>query len=586
MGGFSLFKPNVDELRNYTGSLSSRLFGKRRIPTWEAQGYADRYGRPIDPNSRELVIDRHPERRADTPLFGIGAGAGTHDSYVTGGLVQIMMGREGPWNDGMFMDPSVAPNYGRLLGVAQRNEVIYRCMRLLQDAAAAPKLEVQFFTERPVPKIRPIKLLADREFAQEKSSDWDPDKSHGMKKLLMRPNRRMTGKVLLSLWVADLNTFGKFYALKVRSSSGKVVELWRLDPRNVEADVIIDNEVRRWKYTEYGEDGQHIRESFYRGEDVIFDTFINQANPYLEGLPPMAVAMNAGLADIGKTDFIRQFFDNKATPGGVLTVENVVLDQEKADDIKRRWYERFSRWSRGQNSIAVLDQNAKYQAVSSKLDELDSEFTTSQLECRLCMVFGVPPVLAFTYGGINRATYTNSDQSEAFFWSNTLIPMFDALLDCLTWQLLPDFEPEDDILEELVRLRWNYEDVKALQEDITKVHERARQNVKDGIWRVSEARKVTGVPVDPYADYYLRQAKVVPSYPDVAASDAAILGQVPSVQVIATPGKDQGQRQPGDGVDQGAGAQLDEIAQTVQNANPQADAVRNAVANAKETRPQ
>ena len=44
---FGIFKPKRNEVREYSGSLSERIMGWRRIGTPEVQGYTDWLGRPV-----------------------------------------------------------------------------------------------------------------------------------------------------------------------------------------------------------------------------------------------------------------------------------------------------------------------------------------------------------------------------------------------------------------------------------------------------------------------------------------------------------------------------------------------------------
>ena len=580
---FGLVKKSKSELRTYDGTLSARIFGWRRIPTQEVQGYADWQGRPVgEPGYAETVEDR----KAISTLFGIGAA--TNDPYAAGSLYRMLSGREVGGAGGPIWNPGEKVDFGRVIGIARRNEIVYRCLRLITEAAVGPKLEVQKLISRDVPKIREVKVLEDRDFEEQKRFDWDPDKSHPMKRLLMKPSKHVTGQKFFAIWLSDLHTFGKFFAWKVRSQSKLIRELRRLDPQCVEPHKYDSDGVRTWKFSEYDERGELVREVLIDSEDIIYHTFMDPGKPLTDSLSPVQVAYWSADADIGQTEFTRQFFQNRAVPSGILTIKNKTLSQPEADKIKRSWMERFSRWMGGSSSVAVLDQNAEYQSISSKLDELDSEVSRSQIECRLAMVFGIPPVLVYTYGGINRATNTNSDQSERFFWSNTMLPLFESILDTLLWQLLPDYEEEDLIRDEEIRLAWNYEDVRPMQEDADKVHARSRENVKAGIWTVAEGRAATEAPIDPYSDYYIRQEKMVPSYPDIAAADAALLGKVPSVQVIATHGSDAGssiQQDVNDAAQQGADESLANQAATIDTTNPQASAVQNAVAGSKQTKP-
>lgn len=523
-----------NELRSYAGRLSEKIFGWRRIDTPEVQGHVDWLGRSVHPKPDSLVTDR----KSITPLFGIGSNS--QEVNTANSLYSMLSGRQlsrGAENilGGVYPGQGSNVPYATLLGVHRRNEIIYRCIRLIAQSTINPRLDVEDKIPVPIPQVAVPEALAGRDFETPDNHQWKRNVTHRFARLIARPNKRMSGKRFFEAWLTNWMLYGKFFAEKQRSATNAVVALWPLDTRFMEVYEYQDNEIVSWKFTPVGEDGKQLDPRILKSEDVFYSPLYDPCDPYFGAMSPTAVAMGSTVADIGHTEFVRQFYDNKSTPGGILLIKNKTLIQTEADDIKLRWWQKFSRAFGGGSSIAVLDQNAEFQPITAKLNELDNQYGTSQVECRLCMVYGVPPVLALTHAGIERATYSNSDQAETHFWSNTLMPLFDSMADDLTWEVLvPDFEGQEPVLNEDIRLKWDTSKVKALQEDVEKLNTRARENVRSGIWKVSEARELTGAQIDPFAGYYLHEAKLVPAYPDIMAADASILGQVPSVQIIAS----------------------------------------------------
>jgi HK97 family phage portal protein len=227
------------------------------------------------------------------------------------------------------------------------------------------------------------------------------------------------------------------------------------------------------------------------------------------GLSPLAVALGSVDADMAQTDYIRAFFNNAGIPSGVLKVKGT-YSQEQADMLRTKWRDKYGRlWGR-QHEVAVLDDNAEYQQLGSNLATLDSETLRSFTESRVCMVFDVPPLIIYAYVGLLRATYSNLKEAWAGFWDATLTPLYSEIASWLLWDLLPEFEDAERIYSERVRLTWDLSSVPWLQEDVTAMQVRARENFRAGAITLNEFRESIGEKPDPAGDYYLRLLAYAP----------------------------------------------------------------------------
>jgi SPP1 gp7 family putative phage head morphogenesis protein len=185
----------------------------------------------------------------------------------------------------------------------------------------------------------------------------------------------------------------------------------------------------------------------------------------------------------------------------------------EADEIREKWRAKFSPMLGGNMSdIAVLDENADFEILGARLNELQSEELRSVAESRICMVFGVPPLVIYAYIGMLRSIQSNLREAWQQFWDSTLTPEYKAARQWLTSRLLTEFESDELVLGERVRCQWDMSQVAAMQDDVDAVHQRARENyIAGGITR-NEYRAIIGLPADDQrGDEYSTQPAPAPA---------------------------------------------------------------------------
>lgn len=363
---------------------------------------------------------------------------------------------------------AVRTDIDSLISARRINELVYACIRIRANAMTDPRLMVQ----------------------KRGATEWEEVDGHPFRRLMLRPNKYMDETALMKAAEVSMNVAGVFYAEKVRSGGRMVVELHPLDPSKVKeikrknADGTEEVTAYEWK------DGR--AKKTIKVEDML----VRKDWEMGDALSPLAVAMGAVDADSAQTDFIRTFFNNGGVPSGILKV-NRTIQQEESDAIRAKWMQKYGRGN-GQNSVAVLDENADYEKIGSSLNELSSQEIRGITESRICMTFGVPPLIVYAYVGLLRATYSNLKEAWAAFWDATMSPLLKDWRSFFQWSLLPDFENEELILSERVRLHWDLSQVAALQEDVDAIYKRAHDSFKVGGVTLNEYRAEIGK--DAYPD--------------------------------------------------------------------------------------
>lgn len=352
--------------------------------------------------------------------------------------------------------------------------------------------------------------------------EWERKQGHLLQALFKRPNTFQTGRDLRRLTVQSEYGSGIFYLYLERSGAGIPVQVTILNPNRLQPRYDRANEnVIAWRYTRNNGRWTDIdpKDLIIRRRPDLLDQF--------GGFAPLAVALKSINSDLGLTDYVDAFFESDGTPSGILKILNATLPDAKREALQAQWRQKYSRGGSNQKGVAVLDQNADYQQIGSNLSDLATDSLSGRFESRICAVFGVPPNLVGAYVGLLHVTANATAKSELRnFWENKVSPELSALREWLTWFVLPEFEPIEDIQAEKVRVNYDVSQVMFLQEDLKESEERVRKNFQAGGITLNEFRAQIGLKPDDQGDYYIQPVNVTALAPDVRAADA--LQKVPA----------------------------------------------------------
>lgn len=366
------------------------------------------------------------------------------------------------------------------------NELVYACIAVKATAARDPRLTVQ------------------QQKSQGGKITYEEVPAHPFRSLIMRPNDKMTeGDLTRSMIVSwDISNPRRFYAEKEYKNS-LLIGLHPLNPALMRP---IPSKVNRETIGYQWSDGQTKR-------DYSLDELLIRSAPAWYDPPPMVAALGATESDTAQTDYVRAFFENGGVPPGLLKY-SMPLNDTQRDDIRDKWRSRYGNRFGRQHDIGILDVNVEWQETGATLDKLQSQTLRSVAESRICMVFGVPPLIVYAYVGLLRATYSNLGEAWRGFWDATMSPTFKELRDFWTWSLLTEFEDEADIRSERIKLAYDMSTVAALQEDVDAIGNRARQNFSGGLISQNEARAAIGYAATTGGDTtFAGRAAVAPPLP-------------------------------------------------------------------------
>jgi len=290
------------------------------------------------------------------------------------------------------------------------------------------------------------------------------------------PEAHITRHEFLEAIVTYLELEGVAYAEKIFADQAKrtLRGLWPyIDPRHIWVIPGEDKLVQGYIYR------RGANAIVFASDEIVAFKYFHPENPYY-GLAPTEVLRQALIADLRAIDWNRMFFDNDATPGGVLSTEqDITPAQSRA--MRALWEERY-RGPRKAHRTAVLGKGLKYQPVSPSHRDMGFLELRGWTREEVLAVYGVPPIVVGLYKDVNRAA---AQTMRRLFYENTVLPRLGKIESVLNYALVPDGEN--------VRLVFDVSAIEALQEDVT---EKARVGrlLTDQGWTKNELRNWWGKP--------------------------------------------------------------------------------------------
>lgn len=256
--------------------------------------------------------------------------------------------------------------------------------------------------------------------------------------------------------------------------------------------------------------------------DVVHIKLANPANDFY-GLSPLEVLAREVNLDAQLTEFDLAFFRNAGVPMGLLKTKSRMSPDEiaSAKSAFRRSFSGLRRWF----EVMVLNADeAEYQPLGGMPKDMEMGTTRELAESRICAVFGIPPIIVGANVGLQHSTYSNYEQAQASFWSETMKPFASMVSSAITRELLPEFATTQD---RGGRVEYSFADVQALQEDHSARLASVVAMIGTGAFTVNEALTLHRLPALDAGDFYVRNLTQV--------IDVALPQE--SVQQVTAPGQ-------------------------------------------------
>ena len=315
---------------------------------------------------------------------------------------------------------------------------------------------------------------------------------HELANLLSRPNDFHSGPVMLMALIVDYVTAGNAYWLKIRSRTGRVVQLWWAPQALLEPRWPTDGSSFISHY-DYRVGAAPVR---IAPEDVVHFRFgLDPANPR-KGLSPLASVLREIFTDDEAASFSASLLKNLGVPGVILNPKQAFGgSDEELDLIKQKFRETFGGDNRG--DVMLMRGPTDVHVLSFSPEQMNLRDLRRIPEERVSAVLGVPAIVAGLGAGLDRSTFANMAEAREMAYESGVIPLQRLIAAELTKQLLPDFD------DGLARVEFDLRDVRVLQEDRKVIAARLSALVGRGVIKRSEARAELGLPVTPGDDVYL-----------------------------------------------------------------------------------
>jgi len=315
-------------------------------------------------------------------------------------LISLSQPREASWS---------RRGFASLVGTGfARNPVVYRCVRLIAEAANRV----------------PWCVITDGKHATE----------HPLLALLDRPNPHQSGGELFEAVFAYLQTSGNAY-LQAVMRDGDVVALYGLRPDRVRVLPGADGWPRAYAYSAGGRTIEIARD----GGPIAGVAHLSLFDPIDDhyGMAPLAAAQTSLDIHNAASAWNKALLDNAARPSGALVYSAAGgnLTHEQFERLKTELEAQFSGTANAGRPM-VLEGGLDWKTLSLSPKEMDFIEARNAAARDIALAFGVPPMLLGIPGD---NTYANLAEANRALWRQTVVPLVTRVADEMSTWLGPAF---------------------------------------------------------------------------------------------------------------------------------------------------
>lgn len=298
---------------------------------------------------------------------------------------------------------------------------VYACVRVISESIASLPLDLFKYSGR----------------------GSDRDREHPLYSVLHNePNAEMTSFTFRETLSTHLLLWGNAYAQIIRNMKGQTIGLYPLLPDRTE--VHRDERTNEIFYT-YRVSRDNVVPGLKAGEPAILEAEDVLHIPGLGfdglvGYSPIAMMRNSIGSAIATEEYGSKFFENGATPSGVLEHPGILKDPKKLRD---SWHETYG-GSANAGKVAILEEGLQYKTIGiPPKDAQMLETRKFQVE-DIARIFRVPPHMI---GDLEHATFSNIEHQSLEFVKFTIGPWMARWEQAMDRSLLNSFEKKDHFIQ-------------------------------------------------------------------------------------------------------------------------------------------
>ena len=281
--------------------------------------------------------------------------------------------------------------------------------------------------------------------------------SHPILGLIHNPNPLMSERELWMYVMTYEPLGGDSFLVKMRSGAKIVKELWPYSRGMIKAVPAQGNAPASWiDHFDYDLGTGAFKRLEVR--DVIHTKWMPDPEYYWRGTGAVEVCFRDVQTSNELTRMVKALLQNDAVPRSALHVPEAMPEHD-IKNLKDEWRLRHGHDNRG--GLAVFQYGAKLERIALDLQELAVEELSYMPEAHICEAFKVPPIVAHTYVGLSKGTYSNYREARQQFTEETLRPKWAAWASELNQSLVPEFDPRGTVYVD-----FDMSKVGALKEDL------------------------------------------------------------------------------------------------------------------------
>jgi len=246
---------------------------------------------------------------------------------------------------------------------------------------------------------------------------------HDLEKLLLKPNKWVTGQELVESWTISMAGVGNAYWELVPGAgkaADRVVEIYPMRPDKVAPVPSAEDYIAG--YVMKVENNKQIP---FEPEEVMHTKFFDPMNDRV-GLSPLQVAFFVVQTENAAVETQKLVFDNRAHVDGILSPKDPMNERE-FDRFKLEWQESHQG---NKNWFKPGFSNKPMNWTPLMLSSADLQLMELRSKIREDITAGIFGVPMMVFGIAEGTTFNNMAEARKYMWEQTIIPRYlDRLMD-------------------------------------------------------------------------------------------------------------------------------------------------------------
>jgi hypothetical protein len=225
-------------------------------------------------------------------------------------------------------------------------------------------------------------------------------------------------------------------------------QIWAVAPSTMQEALDTHGQLVGWVYT------ANKKRTTFKPEEVLHFKRTNPYNP-IRGLSPLSAARLDMDTDASAGEFVKRFYENNATPGGVVQVPGepgVPVDEDLYKQMKAQ-FETRHKGVVNSHKVAILSEGVTF--TPTMMSFIDQQFLESRKwnKDQLAMVWLVPRLII---GSTDELNFATAQVSRRQFYVDCLLPLAKLISIKINEDLYDRFQPKH-------QFSWNLDSIEELK---------------------------------------------------------------------------------------------------------------------------